>query len=134
MTSIEKGRQAELAVQKVFEAAEYVADRKVRVRHHSPDFFGLFDILCWNRIGVTLVQVKLNSMSNVYSARKEIAEYVKDHDLDVCSVRVLMVLVIKEKGVSGYKMKGWRLFNKIQEMQKVPRWVSLGDKELPAYI
>lgn len=80
MDRVAKGRRVELKAKHRLQDMGYLVDKKVRTQWHSPDFFGMFDLLGLGE-DVVLVQVKSNP-SDFYKARKEIRKFANEHRVE----------------------------------------------------
>jgi len=74
VNKVAKGNRIELKARKKLEAEGYLVERKNRSRHHSPDFWGVFDLIAIKGAGVRLIQVKSNP-TDFYKARPEITTW-----------------------------------------------------------
>ena len=80
MSRVSKGTRIEYLARKRLEGYGYEVERKNRTRFHSPDFFGVFDLM---GLGEDVVFVQVKSRANhFYTARKELREWVKGRRIE----------------------------------------------------
>lgn len=75
----------------------WLVDRKPRTKFSSPDIFGVFDIVALKVDKMKLVQVKTNA-SHFYTARKEIATWVKTYNINTQSLDIEAWLWVAREG------------------------------------
>ncbi len=78
----QKGNRRELQARKMLEKDGYLVDKKPRTKYHSPDLFGMFDLIAIKRAQTILVQVKSNK-SDFYKSRKEIKQWIKNNNIQI---------------------------------------------------
>jgi len=84
MSTKSRGNKGENIVKKMLEAEGYLVDSKPNVRFHSPDLFGMFDLVAIKGINVRWIQVKYEKKySHFYTARKEIVKFMEENQLDI---------------------------------------------------
>lgn len=88
VNTTKKGNRNQLAARKILENAGYLVESKPRTKYHSPDFYGLFDLLAIKGKYIRLIQVK-SQLSHFYTGRKNIKEWLALHKPSViCEVWV----------------------------------------------
>lgn len=80
MNKVAKGNRIENLAKKSLEDLGWLVDKKPRTKFNSPDFFGLFDLLCIRGGDIKLIQIKSNR-SDFYKARGEIAEWAQENGI-----------------------------------------------------
>lgn len=86
MNKYQKGNRRELEARKQLEKEGYLVDKKPRTKFHSPDLFGMFDLIAIKDKEVRLVQVKSNR-SDFYKSRKEIRAWMESNNCNlICEI------------------------------------------------
>jgi Holliday junction resolvase-like predicted endonuclease len=78
----QKGNRRELEARKMLEEQGYLVDKKPRTKWHSPDLFGMFDLLAIKGDECLLIQVKSNK-SDFYKSRKALRAWTKSQSIQL---------------------------------------------------
>jgi Holliday junction resolvase len=83
----EKGRRIELEAKKLLIKDGYLVEKKNASRWQSDDFWELFDLFAMKSNDFKLIQIKSN-ISDFYKARKEINEWLIEHNISGMSFEI----------------------------------------------
>ena len=81
MSKVSVGRKYENLVKAIYIRNGWLVDKKVRTRFASPDFFGMFDLLCIKGEWVDFVQVKKNK-GDYSAAKREIKKWCIENEIN----------------------------------------------------
>jgi len=92
-----KGKWKEYKIKEWLEKSGYIVWKPVKIKYHSGDIFGLFDLLAVNPNTGRFIFIQVKSNKNhVYEAKKRIEEFAKKINYSNLT-DILFIIILHEK-------------------------------------
>jgi Holliday junction resolvase-like predicted endonuclease len=104
MNNLEKGRWGESKIKEWLEEDGYIVWKPVRVKFHSCDIFGLFDLVAVNQKGrFIFIQVKSNK-NHVNEAKRRIEEFAKKVNYSQLEDIIFAVVLHQKNSIKKFNL------------------------------